>query len=163
LQDTWSISKRREACSYCGEEFRERGIFYSVLSEDEDEGLVREDFCPSCWEKFRTQPHFCFWRCCREERAEKQVLDTEVMLSLFEQLEGALEERKRAFRFVLALYLMRRKELRLDKIARDGDAELMVFKRKGSGERVEVINPDLDEARIQQVSEHLTELLNASL
>jgi hypothetical protein len=162
LQDTWRISKSQEACSFCGQEFSERDSFYSVLTEEGDE-LVREDFCACCWEKFRTQPHFCFWRARREPAEKKQVLDTEVMLSLFEQLEGAEDDRKRAFRFVLALYLMRRKELRLKDIQRGGHAETMVFKRKGSGERVEVINPDLDEARIQEVSEHLTELLNAPL
>ena len=162
MQDTWRISKSREQCSYCGKEFSERSTFFSVLSEEDDE-LVREDFCPTCWENFRTQPHFCFWRARREPREKKQKLDTEVMLSLFDQLEGAEDDRKRAFRFVLALYLMRRKELRLDTIRRGDDAESMVFKGKGSGEIVEVINPDLDEAQIQQVSEHLTELLNASL
>jgi hypothetical protein len=162
VQQDWRISKSREECSYCGKTFCERAEFYSVLSEEGEE-LVREDFCPTCWEKFRTQPHFCFWRARREPAEKRQVLDTGVMLSLFDQLEGAEDDRKRAFRFVLALYLMRRKELRLEDIARGDSAEKMVFKRKGSGEKVEVVNPDLDESRIQEVSEHLTDLLNASL
>lgn len=162
MLDGWKVSKSQQGCSYCGHEFEPNRHFFSALSEEGEE-LVREDFCPVCWEKFRLEPHFCYWRTQRQAGSRRHTVDTDLMVEFFEKLAGAEDDRKRAFRFVLALYLMRRKELKLETINRSGDEEVMVFRRKGTGDQVDVANPDLDEIQIQEVSEQLSELLSAAL
>jgi hypothetical protein len=162
VQEGWRISKGRPQCSYCGAEFADNGVFYSCLTDEEGE-LVREDFCPACWEKFRTQPYFCHWQSRRSVGEKKRTVDTSLMIEFFDRLEGAETQEKRIFRFVLALYLMRRKELKLRDMRREGGHEVMVFTRRAGGGAVEVANPELSEEQIEAASEQLTALLDAGL
>jgi hypothetical protein len=157
LFETWTISKSKGACLRCGVDFPPERVFYSCLVEGPD-GFTRRDYCPDCWETDEREV-FCFWRTCRPPEEEKRVVDTELMVEFFDRLDGAEEPEKRALRFVLALYLMRRKELRLKP---GGDGECLKFERRAGG-RVEVANPGLDEAQIQQTAAQLTQLLNAAL
>jgi hypothetical protein len=149
-------------CAGCGKEFAEKRSFFSCLI-DGPEGFERRDFCPGCWEVRAPGEFFCFWRTRRPTEEARQVVDTGLMLEFFDRLKGAEAEDKKVFRFVLALYLMRRKELKLLEIMRAGDTEKLIFRRKGSTERVDVENPGLSEAEIQEVSSQLSELLSAGL
>ncbi|MCK4374756.1 MAG: hypothetical protein KAX19_05480, partial [Candidatus Brocadiae bacterium] len=75
-------------------------------------------------------------------------MDTDLMLEFFDRLERPDSDMKRTLRFVLALYLMRRKELKLVEVSR-GDTESLVLERRSSGDKVEVENPNLTEEQIE--------------
>jgi len=160
--EAWSIAKSGDACSYCGAALEVGRRFFSALSEEEGR-LAREDFCLACWDKFCAGPFFCYWQARRAAEPRKQRVDTGLMLEFFERLAQPESETKRALRFVLSLYLMRRKELKLQRVELRGESEVMVFALRSGGEKVEVENPGLDEEQIQRASEQLAELLNASL
>jgi hypothetical protein len=162
VAEPWSIAKSTHVCAVCGKEFAEKRSFFSCLL-DGPEGFERRDFCPGCWEVRSPGDLFCFWRTRRPAEERRQVVDTGLMLEFFDRLKGAESEDKKVFRFVLALYLMRRKELKLLEIGRSGDTERLVFKRKGDSEKVEVENPGLSEEEIQNASSQLAELLSAGL
>ena len=66
-------------------------------------------------------------------------------------------------RFVLALYLMRRKELKLLQDDGGGGPGGLVLQRRSSGDRVRVENPNLTEEQIEAASAQLSQLLNAGL
>jgi hypothetical protein len=161
MPDTWQIAKSRLVCCRCGAEFGRNSPFFSSLS-DQDGELVREDFCTECW----ADPGdgvLCFWRARRTTPEEKRTVDTGLMLEFFDRLGKPDSEQKKIIRFVLALYLMRRKELNLACIRSSERGETMSFTRKGCGGAVDIENPDLTEGQIQQASAHLAQMLDATL
>ena len=160
---SWSVSKSKHTCCRCGGEFAEGCSFYSCLIEEQAD-LARRDFCADCWDIRAPDEVFCHWRTRRVPARRKQVVDTELMLDLFGRLECADTDKKRTMRFVLALYLMRRKELKLLETGRgDGNRESLSFECRSSGGKVEVQSPCLTEEQIQQASADLSRLLNACL
>ncbi len=160
--ESWTITRSRGACSACRQELPPKRTFFSCLNEEKDD-FVRSDFCPACWEKQDSARCFCFWRSRRAEPDQKPTLDTGLMLEFFDRLARPDNDRKRTFRFVLALYLMRRKELKLLRVERDAEGESLVFQRRSSGEELSVADPAMMEDQIQETSRHLNQLLSAEL
>ncbi len=163
--DTWRIGRSKGLCSACGKEFAPSQGLFSALREEGEE-FARLDFCQSCWPGQPPEGFFCHWKTRRPEPRQKQVLDTGLMLEFFDRLDGAEAENKKVFRFVLALYLMRRKELKLigsERPERADGRETLVFERRSSGDRARVENPDLGEEQLQEAAARLGSLLNADL
>ncbi len=104
----------------------------------------------------------------------REPLDLAGLLELLTKLaeDREADQGRSAFRFVLALLLMRRRMLRLDGTRIDGDATFWCFTRKedpakgpmgrwAEGETIEVLepNPGLDDADAAAVAEQLHETL----
>ena len=162
MLETWRISKCKDACCHCGRQLAPHRHFFSCLVEERSD-LQRCDFCADCWEQDRPGELFCYWRTRRSSAPQKRVMNTEVLLEFFGRLDQPDSEQKRTFRFVLALYLTRRKELKLLEVARAEGGESLIFTRRSNGERVEVANPGLTEQQVQEVAGQLSQLLDAGL
>ena len=160
--ETWRISRGKGVCCACGKEFRPNQGLFSALREEGEE-FSRHDFCQSCWPAQPEGGFFCHWRTRRVLPEQKQALDTGLMMEFFDRLEGAEAPNKKVFRFVVALYLMRRKELKLLGPERTDGRELLVFQRRASGEKVRVENPNLGEEQLQEAAAQLSSLLSADL
>ncbi len=149
-------------------------------------GLRRLDVSMDAWQLGnRPDRMFGYWKATVAQPNEKKRLfvDDSVLLSLFRQLADTDEPDRLAFRFVLGLILMRKKLLQYEGSERrpisqdadgaadgnaasaggDGTAEHWLLKVKGEDERLEMLNPHLDEDRIRQVTEQLGEVLEAEL
>lgn len=162
MLETWRITKAKGACCGCGAGLAPNRAFFSCLIEEQSE-FVRHDYCSVCWEKEPPGDAFCFWRGRRGPAEPDRRVDTDLMLEFFDRLEQADTEEKTAFRFVLALYLMRRKELKLVEARRTDGCEHLVFQRRSSGQKVEVEHPGLTEEQVHEAAERMGELLSASL
>ncbi len=162
MAEQWDIVSGKDACRGCGTEFGEGDLLYSALAEGDD-GFERRDFCPGCWEGLSGDGFFCFWRTRKPVTDRGRRLDTELMLEFFDRLEGAAEPEKATFRFVIGLYLIRRKELKLLETERKEEGEFLVCERRGTGERVKLRNPGLNEEQIQQTAARLSHLFHAEL
>jgi hypothetical protein len=162
LAETWHITKGADCCCGCGREFAANRLLFSCLIEA-DSDFERRDLCADCWESGAPADLFCFWRTRRTTTVRKPVLDAGMMFEFFDRLEGSDDEQKQAFRFVLALYLMRRKELKLVEASRGDEREVLVFRRRADGQRVEVENPGITEERLEEIASRLSQLLNACL
>ncbi len=160
--ETWKLAKSALLCSRCSTEFRPGQSFFSALSEQQQE-LAREDFCPPCWEQASKDELFCFWKTRRLSGERMPRLDTEVVFDLFENLKHADRADREQLRFVLALYLTRRKALRLAGVSRDDGRELLEFFRPRREETYRVENPHLTEEQIGSATEYLKELFQAEL
>ncbi len=127
-------------------------------------GFKRNDYCLSCWENFELKA-FCFWRTRVPQSAEKQKLlvDDEVLLTLFERLAEAQQRVKVNLRFVLALILMRKRILKYERTDIQNGRELWIMGQVREQTKHEVVNPRLDEAQIQEVSEQLSSILRSEL
>ena len=97
------------------------------------------------------------------DQQPRQVVNTDLMLEFFERLDSLPEDKRRVFRFVLALYLMRRKEFTLLRVARGDGGERLIFRRRRTGEEMDVESPGLSEEQIEQTEEQLSRLLNVCL
>lgn len=149
-------------------------------------GLKRLDVSLDQWDQgHRPDRLFSYWKTRVPEPNAKRKLfvDDDVLMTLFRRLEAAEQAQRLAFRFVLCLILMRKKLLRYDSTLKraaapqpDGsttEEEWWLVTPKAdvakgplgrwSDEQLEVLNPQLDEAQVQQVTRQLGEVLEAEL
>ncbi|MDX1565912.1 MAG: hypothetical protein R3236_10925 [Phycisphaeraceae bacterium] len=179
---TYDVQKPTGQCAFTGKVLQPQEDYVATLVEEGDE-LKRLDICNEAWEEGkRPENLFCFWKAVVPEPTEKKKLfvDDEVLMNLLQRLADADQPQRLAFRFVLALILMRKKLLRYDGVDRrsreaDGATEdwwLLTPKRdlsKGplgkwdEQTRIEVFDPHLDEEGIRSVTDQLSDILQAEL
>ena len=150
----------------------------------DDVGMKRVDIAADAWDGgFRPPGLFSYWKTTIPEPSEKRktFVDDAVLMNLLRRLEDATEPRRLAFRYVVALILMRKKLLRYDGSERvddpsgDGPVEewwqftpkLDVskghFGKWDEDETLRVLDPNLDAEQIEAVTAQLGEVLDAEL
>ncbi len=183
----WEVAKTQGVCAGCGQNLEPRQEYYAALVEgsgqtaqaeagEEAAGQGQEekpevsgaferlDYCEECWQR-ESPEAFCFWKTRVPEPAQKKKLlvDDEVLLEFFERLEQESERVKISFRFVLALILMRKRILKYERTElRDGQ-EIWIMGQVREQTKHEVVNPQLDDAGIEEVSEQLSAILRSEL
>ena len=156
-------------------------------------GMKRVDVSVGAWEGggedggeaagFRPPGLFSFWKTHIPQPNEKKktFVDDAVLLNLLRRLEDATEPQRLAFRYVVALILMRKKLLRYDGSDRVDDPDddgpgqdwwRFTPKRDVSkghlgkwdeGETLRVLDPKLDAEQVEAVTAQLGEVLEAEL
>lgn len=160
-KDNWRVSKRRKACSACEEPFGENAVFFSALTRS-DGAFERCDFCHSCWQEAPKDSFFSFWKARNRSQEEKKVDET-VLEDLFWKLEAPENHREKAFRFVLALYLCRRKVFELTGRDRGEDNQVLLFQSSDSDALIRVEDPGLNDDQIGEVTAQIKGLLQMDL
>ena len=136
-------------------------------------GLDRLDFSVAAWDDGRRPEGevFAFWRSvvAAPGARKRQLVDDAALVDLFEQLDGATEGRKVAFRYLLALVLVRKRLLHMEGTrTRDGSSVLLVRakgaalppERGGDGPAlIEVVDPGLDARAMKEGTEELSAIL----
>lgn len=135
-----------------------------------EEELDRLDFSARAWEGGARAPEdrkvFATWRTVAHEPGRKAdaVISADGLLDLFEQLADAEEPRRVAFRYVLALLLMRKRQL---EYVGSRDGKLLVLPR-GAEEGTEptrVHDPqaagELDESALAELVEQVEQVLDS--
>lgn len=148
-------------------------------------GLLRVDVSPEAWEQGHRPPRmFSYWRSTVPQPSEKRKLfvDDTVLMNLFRRLDGANEPQRLAFRYVLTLILMRKKLLRFDAAeVRHAEVDGQPVEQEwwtltpkldlskgpmgkwNEDDKLELLDPQLDESQVAQVTEQLGEILEAEL
>ncbi|MCF7972391.1 MAG: hypothetical protein K9N55_01105 [Phycisphaerae bacterium] len=160
---TWEIYKPSGECAATGTKIESGEEYYGALV-DSDEGLVRKDFCTTYWDQEKPTV-YCYWktRLPYPNQKKKVFLDDEMLMAFFDRLENDDQQERVNFRFVLALILMRKRRLKYEcSVIREGH-EIWTLKVTGEKRQVEVDNPHLDEAQIEQLSQQMGQVLNADL
>lgn len=197
---TYDIARPSGRCAFTDRELQPGEDYYATLVELTDEelsamtpedraknalGVKRLDVAAEVWEQGNRPDHiFGFWKTTVAEPDEKKKLfvDDAVLMNLLQRLADAEEPERIAFRYVLALILMRKKLVRYDGSERreaevDGEKvtrewwqltpKLDVSKgplgKWKEDETIEVLDPKLDESRIEEVTVQLGEILEAEL
>jgi hypothetical protein len=188
---TYDVQKPTGRCAFSGRELKVGEAYMASLTElplqaTEGQtagtpptaaaalGMQRVDVSLEAWrDGYRPGGLFCYWRSTVPEPNQKRRLfvDDQVLLNLFHRLEGATEEARLSFRFVLALILMRKKMLKYESSeqrpdAAGGQQEWWLMSAKTGdwqAQRCEVLNPRLDEAKIGQVTQQLGEILEGEV
>lgn len=159
----YPIGKGTGVCAATGRRLAPGERFVAALVEpEESDDLVRVDFGAEAWDEgARPKGLFGFWRgTVQAGDAKKKVLiDDEAILDLFEQLAGAADQRRVAFRFVLALVLVRKRLLVCEstRAPRGDQPGVMLVRRKGDPRPPEgpalreVIDPGMTDEAIDEV------------
>lgn len=134
-------------------------------------GMKRVDISLESWKQgHRPDRLFSYWRSTVPQPNEKKKLfvDDEVLTDLLLRLGNQNQSEKLAFRFVLSLVLMRKKllcyegcEKRLDDAGQEQQWWQMKF--KGTDQTVDILNPQIGDDQIQQVTEQLSQILETEL
>jgi len=164
-------------CAATGRELAPGEVVVGALTEQETGDLVRLDYSKEAWESGeRPGPELTLigsWRTIVPQPGKPRdpLVGAGALMELFEQLEEATEPRRVAFRYALALILIRKKELRLEggKEREDGGRSMLVRARGvapppargGDGPPlIEVTDPNLDEAAVAGLVEDLGAVLS---
>ena len=162
------ISRPTGVCASTGESLSPNALAIATICErEEDEGFDRFDFSISAWEKGdRPERLFSNWRYTVPEAGKKpdiQIDDT-VLVDLFERLANDERPQRIAFRYILALVLLRKRKLQLVGREEFEGGELWLLRFKGiDGDPIEVKNPGIEEEEIQNLSEQLGEILQGDV
>jgi hypothetical protein len=168
----YPISRSSGQCAATGRAFAQGEHFVATLAEGPEPSapLERIDFSIEAWEAGqRPAPPlalFAVWRSAYQSRppARKSLLSDDELLDLFESLSEATDPKQLAFRYVLALLLVRKRLLRLvsQRSPRaDQPGALLVLPRGTPPETppIEAIDPGIDEAATADIIEQVGSLI----
>ena len=128
-------------------------------------GFERLDISMAAWPDFDRKDVVGYWQTVmpKHEQKKKLFVDDEVLCGLFERLAETTEPAKLNFRFVLGLILMRKRMLIYETTRMDGPREIWIVRFKGRDDRLDLLNPKLDEQQVLEVSQQLSQILNEEL
>jgi hypothetical protein len=160
---TYDLPGNSKRCHATGRELRPGEWYVSALVET-PAGLERRDYAPEAWSA--PDGLIGFWKGRLPDAPRRddrpKPLSTETIRLLFDQQREAAErgdEQARQLRFVLALWLIRRKALKLQGVERDEADEFLVVRPSRGKDLIRVLDPRLSEERLRDVEERLRLLL----
>lgn len=159
MMEQWEIQRTQGRCAGTDRVLEPGEEYYAALI-DTQETFERRDYCAEYWEAHHPEV-FSFWKTQIPLPSEKKKLfvDDSVLINFFERLGQETEPLKIQFRFVLTLILMRKRLLKYeDSSPRDGQ-EIWNVRLMRDKEFHEVINPNLTDEQIEQVSGELGVIL----
>jgi len=155
---SWSIQKRVNTCGTCEREFQDGEALYSFLAVGE-EGLLRGDRCAACRSDEELEAALFWWRTHHKEAKGKGLqLDLEAIEALFvalgEKTAGPAAERLAQLRYLMCLILLRKRRVKVIKVAREHDGvagEFFLCKRPRRDELLAVEVFDFDAEKIEEL------------
>ncbi len=168
----YQVARPRGVCTVSGRTIAPGEKFMAAVRET-PAGLERIDVAPEHWDAFDRTGLLAFWQTVMPTAEEKKkvFVDDEVLCTLFERLADATEPAKVHFRFVLGLILMRKRLVIYESTRHEppaagdpsGGRDVWVVRMKGREDRLELVDPKLNEQQVIEVSQQLGEVLNETL
>ena len=146
----WAIDKRAGHCSACERAFEDDEAHSSLLHAA-DERLARADLCDACRSDERLAGALFWWRTRHRGAGGGPRLDLEAVEALFGSLAARGERNLAELRYLLALILLRKRRLKVVRVARrhEGrDGEFFIVRRPRRKDELVVEVFDLDSERI---------------
>ena len=161
--EQWEVNKPLGQCCGTGQQIECGQEYFAALVETK-EGLQRQDFSTEYWETEKPQV-YCYWKTkLPDPNQKKQIfIDDDMLMVFFERLQQETDQEKINFRFVIMLILMRRRKLKYDSTRTEDGKEIWHLRIVGSSDFVDVVNPNLSEEQIEQLSSHLGQILQTDL
>ncbi len=159
----WKIKKNSGECVRCRAKFEPGRRLFSVLF-DKPEGLLREDYCAECFSAERPPDFFSFWRTTMPapNAPKRPAINMDAIFDVFRNMRDPSDPSAARLRFLLALMLMRKKRLKLNRIVRRGRCEYLVLVEPRVGAEHEVECLDLAEAEMAELRDRLSAWMGGS-
>lgn len=142
----WRIQRKEACCATCERSFETGEVHFSILELGAD-AVRRADACGACFGRRVPTEGEIFWRTRRRDERRGLVVDFEAVEGLFLALEGREEERLCELRYLLCLLLMRKRRVKLVRVARGPEGEVMIVGRPRRQEELRVQVFDLSPER----------------
>lgn len=159
------IRKASGHCLACGKKFQHLEKHFSRVNAPDEQELVREDYCPTCWQNGRAadvEKTYSFWLSKYfDSSAVSQPQEREFtpLRTIFEEATIKEDRTEQAISYLAAHLLRRQKVFRFvrrgaEHAEQEGD--VTIFSDRFTGQLVEVIDPgfsieELNEARRELV------------
>jgi hypothetical protein len=159
----WEIKKSLGQCYSDGKEFEVAQKYFAALVET-DEGFQRRDYSVEYWQTEKPQV-YCFWQTKMGDPKQKKnmFIDDDMLMAFFARLAEETDEEKVNFRFVLTLILMRKRKLKYNSDGIKDGKEIWYLKVAGENRTVTVVNPQLTEDQIEQLSTQMNQVLQLDM
>ncbi len=159
MMEQWEIQRTQGRCAGTDRVLEPGEEYYAALI-DTRETFERRDYCSEYWETHHPEV-FSFWKTQIPLPSEKKKLfvDDSVLINFFERLGQETEPLKIQFRFVLTLILMRKRLVKYEDSFKRDDREIWNVRLMRDKELHEVVNPNLTDEQIEQVSGELSVIL----
>jgi hypothetical protein len=160
----YDVGRPGGTCRVCNQDLLPGTKIMAALRET-PAGFERLNVSLDCWPRFDHADLLAFWQTIipQHEAKKKLFVDDEVLCELFERLKDTTEPAKLNFRFVLGLILMRKRMLVYESSHDDIGQDIWTVRFKGKDERLDLLNPRLNEQQVAEVSQQLGEILNEEL
>lgn len=159
----WYINKGSKVCVLCEKTFVEEEVYLSALY-DENNAFTRRDFCVECWDKKGEGDFFSYWKTKvpKKPEAVQRYATIDVFYDLFNKLENENDVSRVNFRYVLSLYLMRKKVLKLKTSHKSNGNEYLVLHNVKEDRDTEVLKPQLSKEEVLAVTDEIGKLVNCA-
>ncbi len=158
---SYDVARPGGKCILTGKDILPGEKFMAAVKETAI-ALERADVCLDAWKDYPREGLLAFWQTTMPQpNARKKIfVDDEVLRQIFEKLADTEEPAKLNFRFVLGLILMRKRIIVYEGTRYENGKELWSVRYRGKDDQVDLLNPQLDEQKIVEVTQHLGEILN---
>ena len=164
INENWNIRGRSHACAHTNTPFAEGDTFYTALFEEgAEKELVRRDYSLEAWEEVGAALNpFSFWKSTydppktegRVEMVEKESAEN-LLRRLVEEDSITTENT----RYILAVMLERKKQLKQTATRETEDATFLVYEHPKSGEVYIIRDPELKLDQLETVQAEVSRLL----
>lgn len=166
--NSYELGRHADRCAFSGDALGPGDRYIACLVErDGEDGLDRVDVGLPAWEAGRRPDRlFAFWtaRIAQPDEKPRLFVDDDSLIGIFDQLASADDPKRLAFRYVLALVLVRKRLIRQvgTRPAKGDTPAAMLVKRRGAPdeEPEPVVDPSLDAQTIAEVTAQLGTILN---
>lgn len=164
ITENWNIRSRSHACHHTGIPFTEGETFYTALFDDpQSEELIRRDFSLSSWDEARAAATpFSFWKSVYEapiSNAKPDVVEKETAETLLRRLIEEDQPGTENTRYILAVMLERKKQLRQTATRETDDATFLIYEQPKSGEVYIIRDPELKLDQVEAVQREVSLML----
>jgi hypothetical protein len=160
----YEVGRPGGKCSVCQQDLMP-GVKIMAALRETSVGFERLDISLDCWGTFDRKDLIAFWQTIipLHEAKKKLFVDDQVLCELFERLKDTEEPAKLNFRFVLGLILMRKRMLVYESSREENGRDLWTVRFRGREDRLDLLNPRLNEQQVVEVSQQLSDILNEEL
>jgi hypothetical protein len=166
INEHWSIRSRSHECSHTGRRFADKEVFYTALFEDPQTAeLTRKDFSVAAWKELsptlEPRPH-SFWKSKYqppESNAKQDVVHKATAETLLRELIEEDSPLTENTRYVLAVMLERKKNLKQTATRETEEATFLIYEHAKTGEVMIIRDPDLKLWELEPVQREVARLL----
>lgn len=167
----YEVARATGTCAASGRVIEVGETFVASLwLEPESDKMVRSDYSADAWEGGARPPGHLYgsWRStlAAPNSRRRMLIDDGELLDLFMQLAEAADAKRQAFRYLLALILVRKRLLRVEGSPKRGVLVVRTRPPGGSAQGVpgvlmEVVDPGMDEAMVAEATELLSSVVTS--
>lgn len=158
--EEWKIKSQANLCGQCQAAFKNLQEVMSSVKLEENT-FARYDYCMNCWQGVQPNVHaLSFWQRTHHEPPENPFEDVQALSKFFEAVQRRAAEIQGADEvlFVVAMFLLRKRRVKLLSTREQGGEVVMEFEKTWDGERIIIKEVTLTDEKLETVRNNILSL-----